>query len=47
MVLKAGLVGLVVVRDLLLVGGAVYKRASSLGWKVDCFTETSGFFLDY
>jgi hypothetical protein len=32
--LEAGLVGLVVVRDLLLVGGAFYKRASSLGWKV-------------
>jgi hypothetical protein len=32
--LEAGLVGLVVMRDLLLVGGAFYKRASSLGWKV-------------
>jgi cardiolipin synthase len=32
--LEAGLVGLVVLRDFLLVGGAFYKRASSLGWKV-------------
>lgn len=39
MVLKAGLVGLVVVRDLLLVGGAVYKRASSLGWKWNSWSD--------
>ncbi|KAL6614347.1 hypothetical protein ACP70R_036617 [Stipagrostis hirtigluma subsp. patula] len=31
--LHPGLVGLVVMRDLLLVGGAFYKRASSLRWK--------------
>ncbi|KAK3165675.1 hypothetical protein QOZ80_1AG0036300 [Eleusine coracana subsp. coracana] len=31
--LHSGLVGLVVLRDVLLVGGAFYKRASSLGWK--------------
>jgi cardiolipin synthase len=30
----AGLVGLVVFRDAFLVGGAVFQRASSLGWKV-------------
>ncbi|PNT73021.1 hypothetical protein BRADI_2g52187v3 [Brachypodium distachyon] len=35
----AGLVGLVVVRDLLLVGGAVYKRASSLGWKWNSWSD--------
>ncbi|PNX77184.1 cardiolipin synthase-like protein [Trifolium pratense] len=29
----AGLVGLVVFRDAFLVGGAVFQRASSLGWK--------------
>ncbi|KAF8663950.1 hypothetical protein HU200_055295 [Digitaria exilis] len=33
--LHSGLVGLVVMRDLLLVGGAFYKRASILGWKVE------------
>ncbi|MED6146338.1 hypothetical protein PIB30_033542 [Stylosanthes scabra] len=31
--LHPGLVGIVVLRDVLLVGGAVYLRASSLGWK--------------
>ncbi|KAE9602111.1 hypothetical protein Lal_00049593 [Lupinus albus] len=31
--LHPGLVGLVVFRDVFLVGGAVYLRASSLGWK--------------
>ncbi|KAJ7967668.1 putative Cdp-diacylglycerol--glycerol-3-phosphate 3-phosphatidyltransferase [Quillaja saponaria] len=31
--LHPGLVGLVVSRDVFLVGGAVYQRASSLGWK--------------
>lgn len=31
--LHSGLVGLVVLRDVVLVGGAVYMRASSLGWK--------------
>lgn len=31
---EAGLVGLVVFRDVFLVGGAVYLRGSSLGWKV-------------
>lgn len=31
--LHPGLVGLVVLRDVALVGGAVYHRASSLGWK--------------
>ncbi|TVU34846.1 hypothetical protein EJB05_16700, partial [Eragrostis curvula] len=31
--LHPGLVGLVVLRDVLLVGGAFYKRASNLGWK--------------
>lgn len=30
----AGLVALVVGRDVLLVSGAVYQRANSLGWKV-------------
>ncbi|GKV16045.1 hypothetical protein SLEP1_g26754 [Rubroshorea leprosula] len=30
---KAGLVGIVVLRDATLVGGAVYMRASSLGWQ--------------
>uniref|UniRef100_A0A0D9V6M8 CDP-diacylglycerol--glycerol-3-phosphate 3-phosphatidyltransferase n=1 Tax=Leersia perrieri TaxID=77586 RepID=A0A0D9V6M8_9ORYZ len=37
--LHPGLVGLVVVRDLLLVGGAVYKRASNLGWKWNSWSE--------
>ncbi|NP_001150447.2 CDP-diacylglycerol--glycerol-3-phosphate 3-phosphatidyltransferase 1, chloroplastic [Zea mays] len=37
--LHPGLVGLVVVRDLLLVGGAFYKRASSLGWKWNSWSE--------
>lgn len=37
--LHPGLVGLVVVRDLLLVGGAVYKRASSLGWKWNSWSD--------
>lgn len=31
---EAGLVGLVVLRDVVLVGGAVYKRASDLNWEV-------------
>lgn len=31
--LHSGLVGLVVLRDVMLVGGAVYKRASSLHWQ--------------
>lgn len=31
--LHPGLVGLVVVRDVFLVGGALYQRASSLGWE--------------
>jgi cardiolipin synthase len=31
---EAGLVRLVVLRDVALVCGAVYHRASSLGWKV-------------
>lgn len=31
---EAVLVGLVVLRDVALVSGAVYKRASSLGWEV-------------
>lgn len=31
--LHSGLVGLVVLRDVALIGGAVYKRASSLGWE--------------
>ncbi|KAK9681601.1 hypothetical protein RND81_10G014100 [Saponaria officinalis] len=31
--LHPGLVGLVVLRDVMLVGGAVYKRASSLSWQ--------------
>ncbi|XP_062160953.1 cardiolipin synthase (CMP-forming), mitochondrial [Alnus glutinosa] len=31
--LHPGLVGLVVLRDVFLVGGAVYQRASSLGWE--------------
>ncbi|KAG1347328.1 Cardiolipin synthase (CMP-forming), mitochondrial [Cocos nucifera] len=33
LVLEAGLVGLVVLRDIGLVSGAIYKRASSLGWE--------------
>ncbi|PAN28060.1 hypothetical protein PAHAL_5G128600 [Panicum hallii] len=37
--LHPGLVGLVVMRDLLLVGGAFYKRASSLGWKWNSWSE--------
>lgn len=37
--LHPGLVGLVVVRDLLLVGGAGYKRASSLGWKWNSWSD--------
>ncbi|KAI4298666.1 hypothetical protein L6164_032199 [Bauhinia variegata] len=32
-ILHPGLVGLVVFRDIFLVGGAVYQRANSLGWK--------------
>nr|POF26801.1 cardiolipin synthase (cmp-forming), mitochondrial [Quercus suber] len=32
--LHPGLVGLVVLRDVFLVGGAVYQRANSLGWEV-------------
>uniref|UniRef100_A0ACD5WG74 Uncharacterized protein n=1 Tax=Avena sativa TaxID=4498 RepID=A0ACD5WG74_AVESA len=39
--LHPGLVGLVVVRDLLLVGGAFYKRASSLGWKWNSWSDFS------
>lgn len=31
--LHPGLVGLVVFRDVVLIGGAVYQRASSLGWE--------------
>lgn len=31
---EAGLVGLVVFRDVFLIGGAIFQRASSLGWKV-------------
>lgn len=31
---EAGLVSLVVFRDVFLVGGAVFLRANSLGWKV-------------
>lgn len=44
---EAGLVALVVLRDVALVGGAVYKRASSLGWKVNqdiclvCYHQSS------
>lgn len=34
---EAGLVGLVVLRDVGLVGGAVYKRACALGWEVSFF----------
>ena len=30
----AGLVGLIVFRDVGLVSGAIYKRASIIGWKV-------------
>ncbi|KAL5226568.1 hypothetical protein ABZP36_014833 [Zizania latifolia] len=37
--LHPGLVGLVVIRDLLLVGGAVYKRACSLGWKWNSWSD--------
>ncbi|KAK1667859.1 hypothetical protein QYE76_056018 [Lolium multiflorum] len=37
--LHPGLVGLVVVRDILLVGGAFYKRASSLGWKWNSWSD--------
>ena len=37
---KAGLVGLVVMRDVALVSGAVYHRVSSLGWQVTCLTRT-------
>ncbi|CAM0883268.1 unnamed protein product [Alopecurus aequalis] len=37
--LHPGLVGLVVVRDFLLVGGAFYKRASSLGWKWNSWSD--------
>nr|CAB3478550.1 unnamed protein product [Digitaria exilis] len=37
--LHSGLVGLVVMRDLLLVGGAFYKRASILGWKWNSWSE--------
>ncbi|KAL6853845.1 hypothetical protein ACP4OV_019874 [Aristida adscensionis] len=37
--LHPGLVGLVVLRDLLLVGGAFYKRASSLGWKWSSWSD--------
>ena len=33
-VFKAGLVGIVVFRDVALVGGAVYLRALNLDWKV-------------
>ncbi|KAG9153319.1 hypothetical protein Leryth_018034 [Lithospermum erythrorhizon] len=39
--LHPGLVALVVLRDVALVGGAVYKRASSLGWE---FKSWSDFF---
>uniref|UniRef100_N1R3F4 Putative cardiolipin synthetase n=1 Tax=Aegilops tauschii TaxID=37682 RepID=N1R3F4_AEGTA len=37
--LHPGLVGLVVARDFLLVGGAFYKRASSLGWKWNSWSD--------
>lgn len=37
--LHPGLVGLVVVRDLLLVGGAFYKRASSMEWKWNSWSD--------
>ncbi|KAA8515490.1 hypothetical protein F0562_018899 [Nyssa sinensis] len=32
-ILGSGLVGLIVLRDVVLIGGAVYKRASSLDWE--------------
>jgi len=32
---KAGLVGIVLLRDVALVGGAVYLRALNLDWKVN------------
>lgn len=35
---EAGLVGLIVFRDVGLVGGAVYQRASNLEWKVRPFS---------
>lgn len=31
---EAGLVSLVVLRDVALIGGAVYKRGGSLNWQV-------------
>ncbi|XP_039114525.1 CDP-diacylglycerol--glycerol-3-phosphate 3-phosphatidyltransferase 1, chloroplastic isoform X1 [Dioscorea cayenensis subsp. rotundata] len=37
--LHPGLVGLVLFRDIALVGGAVYKRASNLGWKVKSWSD--------
>ncbi|KAL9236630.1 hypothetical protein vseg_011274 [Gypsophila vaccaria] len=37
--LHPGLVGLVVLRDVMLVGGAVYKRGSSLSWQWDSWYE--------
>lgn len=33
---EAGLVGIIVLRDVALVGGAIYNRASSLLWNVSC-----------
>lgn len=38
---EAGLVGLVVLRDVGLVSGAVYKRACALGWEVSFFSLNS------
>lgn len=35
---KAGLVGLVVFRDIGLVGGAVYKRILMMNWKASCLS---------
>ncbi|RXH99382.1 hypothetical protein DVH24_011707 [Malus domestica] len=37
--LHPGLVGLIVFRDVGLVGGAVYQRASSLGWKWNSWSD--------
>ncbi|KAF8391520.1 hypothetical protein HHK36_023825 [Tetracentron sinense] len=37
--LHPGLVGLVVIRDVGLIGGAVYKRASSLGWEWNSWSD--------
>nr|XP_007153932.1 hypothetical protein PHAVU_003G077300g [Phaseolus vulgaris]ESW25926.1 hypothetical protein PHAVU_003G077300g [Phaseolus vulgaris] len=40
--LHPGLVSLVVFRDVFLVGGAVFLRANSLGWKLVCFFNLDG-----